>query len=214
MKILVIAAHPDDEVIGMGGTIKKLALKGNELNLCVVSEGASAQYNDKKMIKIRRDACEKSGKFLGISKFYFLDYPDMRLDSIPHLEINRNLEKIIKNFKPKIVYSVSPNDSNKDHQKVFESSLIASRPQSSSVKQFLTYEVLGSVKNSFHPTVYENIEKEFPSKIKALNFYNTEIRKFPHPRSIESIENLAIYRGVQSGLRKAEAFELIQLILD
>ena len=90
----MISAHPDDEVIGMGATIKKLS-RTNKIWLCVISEGASSQYSNKKMIKIRRDACKKSSKILGISEILFLDYPDMRLDSIPHLKINKELEKII-----------------------------------------------------------------------------------------------------------------------
>ena len=96
MKILVIAAHPDDEVLGMGATIKKLTKKKHRVNLCVVSEGATAQYKDRKMIQVRKNSCKKAGKLLGISDFYFLEFPDMLLDSIPHLEINKQLEKIIK----------------------------------------------------------------------------------------------------------------------
>lgn len=213
MNILVTAAHPDDEVVGMGGTIKKLS-KNNKIILCVVSEGASAQYEDKKMIKVRRDACKSSGKILGISEFIFLDFPDMRLDTIPHLEINRELEKIIKKYTPKIVYSTPFNDLNKDHQKVFESCLVATRPYSSSVKQLLCYEFPGIVKKPFRPTVYENIFQEMQFKIKAFKKYDSEVMKFPHPRSIESVENLAIQRGIECGHKKAEAFNLIRSISD
>jgi LmbE family N-acetylglucosaminyl deacetylase len=207
----VISAHPDDEVVGMGATIKKLSLT-NKIWLCVVSEGASAQYSDKKMIEVRRDACKKSSKILGISKIQFLDYPDMRLDSVSHLEINKELEKIIRKLKPKIVYSPPSHDLNKDHQKVFESSLVVTRPLVSSVKSLLCYELPGPVREPFRPTIYENVEKEFSYKIKGFKMYKSEIMKFPHPRSINAIENLAIYRGTQSGLRKAEAFELVHSI--
>jgi len=207
----VISAHPDDEVVGMGATIKKLSLT-NKIWLCVVSEGASAQYSDKKMIEVRRDACKKSSKILGISKIQFLDYPDMRLDSVSHLEINKELEKIIRKLKPTIVYSPPSHDLNKDHQKVFESSLVVTRPLVSSVKSLLCYELPGPVREPFRPTIYENVEKEFSYKIKGFKMYKSEIMKFPHPRSINAIENLAIYRGTQSGLRKAEAFELVHSI--
>jgi len=213
MNILVTAAHPDDEVIGMGATIKKLS-KQNRIILCVFSEGSSAQYDDKKMIQVRRDACKESGKMLGISEFIFLDFPDMRLDAIPHLEMNRELEKIIKKFSPKIVYSPPNNDLNKDHQKVFESCLVATRPLSSSVKRLLCYELPGIVKEQFRPTVYENIVNELSHKIRAFKKYKSEVTKFPHHRSIKSIENLAIHRGIECGLLRAEAFELIRSISD
>ena len=209
MKILVIAPHPDDEVLGMGGTIKKLSKK-NKIILCVVSEGATAQYKDKKMIKVRRDSCKKTAKILGISQTVFLDYPDMRLN-LSHLDINKKLEEIIEKYKPEIVYTAPKNDLNLDHQMVFNSTLVACRPKSG-VKQILCYEIQGNTKVPFVPNVFENIEKEFSYKIKGFKMYKSENEKFPNSRSITAIENLAIQRGIQSGLKKAEAFELIQKI--
>jgi len=211
MNILVIAPHPDDEVLGMGGTIKKLSKK-NKIILCVVSEGATAQYKDKKMIKVRRDSCKKTAKILGISQIQFLDYPDMRLN-LSHLDINKKLEEIIEKYKPEIVYTAPKNDLNLDHQVVFNSTLVACRPKSG-VKQILCYETLGGTKVPFVPNVFENIEKEFSYKIKAFKMYKSEVRKFPHPRSIEAIENLAIQRGVECSLKKAEAFQLIRSTID
>ena len=209
MKILVIAPHPDDEVLGMGGTIKKLSKK-NKIILCVVSEGATAQYKDKKMIKVRRDSCKKTAKILGISQTIFLDYPDMRLN-LSHLDINKKLEEIIEKYKPEIVYTAPKNDLNLDHQMVFNSTLVACRPKSG-VKQILCYEIQGNTKVPFVPNVFENIEKEFSYKIKGFKMYKSEIEEFPNPRSIAAIENLAIQRGIESGTKKAEAFELIRSI--
>ena len=120
MNILVIAAHPDDEVLGMGATIRKLSKKNHKIDLCVVSEGATAQYKDKKMIQVRKDACRKCSKVLGISKVIFLDFPDMKLN-LSHIEINKKLEKILADFKPEIVYTAPENDLNLDHQAVFDS---------------------------------------------------------------------------------------------
>ena len=211
MKILVIAAHPDDEVIGMGATIKKLSDK-NHIDLCIVSEGATAQYSNKKMIQVRQESCKKSGKILGVSNITFLDFPDMKLDSIPHLEINRSLEKVIAKINPDVVYTTPYNDLNKDHLKVFESTLVAARPLSSSVKEIICYELPGLTNNPFKPNTYVEITDHISYKIKAFKMYKSEIEKFPHPRSIKSIENLSIQRGIESGLKNAEAFESIRKI--
>ena len=210
MNILVIAAHPDDEVLGMGATIRKLSKKNHKIDLCVVSEGATAQYKDKKMIKVRRDSCKKTAKILGISQTIFLDYPDMRLN-LSHLDINKKLEEIVEKYRPEIVYTAPKNDLNLDHQMVFNSTLVACRPKSG-VKQILCYEIQGNTKVPFVPNVFENIEKEFPYKIKGFKMYKSEIEEFPNPRSIAAIENLAIQRGIESGTKKAEAFELIRVV--
>jgi LmbE family N-acetylglucosaminyl deacetylase len=213
LNILVIGAHADDEVVGMGATIKKLS-KNNKIFLCIITDGTTAQYDDKKMIKVRRDACMKSSKLLGISKVKFLDFSDMGLDTISQLEINKELEKVIEDYKPKVVYTTPSHDLHKDHQLVFDSTLVVTRPHSSSVKQLLSYECPGPVKQPFQPTVYQNIEKEFSYKLEAFKMYKSEVMKFPHPRSIEVIENLAIQRGVECSLKKAEAFQLIRYIVD
>jgi len=213
MNILVIVAHPDDEVLGMGATIHKLS-KNNKIHLCVVSEGVSAQYNDKKMIKIRREHCIKAGTTLGISDFKFLNFPDQKLLEVPHLEINVEIEKIIRKFKPKIVYTSPYHDLNSDHKRVFESTLVASRPLSNSVKKLLCYELPGFTKEPFRPNTYVDITKEISVKIKSFKIYKNEVMKFPHPRSVEAIENLAIQRGIECGLKHAEAFQLIRSILD
>lgn len=209
MKILILAAHPDDEVLGMGGTIKKLSGK-NQVDLCVVSEGATAQYIDKKMIKVRKESCKKSSKILGIRNITFLDFPDMKLDTISHLEINKSLEKVVTKINPEIVFTTPYNDLNKDHQIVFESTLVVTRPFSSTVKEVLTYELPGIKKNPFVPNRYVEITKEIAHKIKAFKMYKSEIEDFPHPRSIKAIENLSIQRGVESGLKNAEAFQIIR----
>tara|TARA_B100000029_G_scaffold327175_1_gene319609 strand:- start:1306 stop:1944 length:639 start_codon:yes stop_codon:yes gene_type:complete len=211
LKILVITPHPDDEVIGMGGTIKKLG-KTNHIELLVISEGATSQYSDKNMIKVRHNACLRSSKLLGIRNVTFLDFPDMQLDTIPHIKLNKSIEKFLSKFKPEVVYTSPNHDLNLDHQKVFESTLVATRPISSSVKKLFTYELPGFTRTPYNPNTFVDISKYFETKIKAFKFYKSEINPFPHPRSIKSLENLAVYRGIQSGLKKAEAFELIRKI--
>jgi len=212
LHILVIAAHPDDEVLGMGATIKKLSEKGNQIHLCIISEGASAQYSDSKMIKVRKESCEKSGKILGILSIDFLDFPDMKLDSIPQLEINKKLEKIISKYKPKVVYTTPNHDMNTDHQRTFDCTLVATRAQSSGVKQIFCYEIPGSTKIPFQPNYFEDVTQYFESKINAFKKYESEVEEFPHPRSLEALENLAKIRGLEVGLKKAEAFCLIRSI--
>lgn len=211
MNVLIIAPHPDDEVLGMGGTIKKLSKKNNII-LCVVSEGVTAQYSGKDAVEERKKFCQECSSILGISKIFFLDFPDMKLNNF-HLDINKKLEEIIKKIKPSIVYTSSNNDLNLDHSAVFDSTLVTCRPKSG-VKKILCYELPGQTKTAFEPNVFENIEKEFSFKIRGFKKYKSEIEKFPNPRSILSIENLAIYRGIQSGMKKAEAFKSIRDIKD
>ena len=140
-----------------------------------------------------------------------------RISSISSLSSNTRsdssgLEKIIKKINPKIVYTLSKNDINKDHKEVYESTLVVTRPQSSNVKQVFSYETIGMTISQFSPTVFEDISKEFKYKIKSFRMYKSELRPFPHPRSLKAIENLAIQRGIESGTKKAEAFELIRFI--
>lgn len=214
MDILIIASHPDDEVLGMGGTIKKLSKKDHNIHLCVISDGSAGVKNKEQMIKKRKEACLKAGKILGISSIDFLNLSDMNLDDIPQLQINLLLEKQIRKYKPHIVYTTPYSDFHKDHLKIHECTLVATRPAASTVKHILSYEIPGTVKTSFFPNLYENISKEITYKIKAFKQYTTEIQKFPHPRSIESIKNLATHRGIEAGIHKAEAFRLIRSISD
>ena len=209
MNILVISAHPDDEVLGMGGTIYKFAKLGHKIDLCIVTDGKCGSV---KREKIRKESASKAAKFLGIKKIHFLNFPDTKLDVTPQIEINKKLETLIKKIKPEIIYTVPDNDFHKDHQKIHECTLVATRPVASKVKQVFSYEIPGTVKTAFMPNYFENIEKEISFKIKAFQFYTTELQKFPHPRSPESIENLAIHRGIESGIKRAEAFRLIRYI--
>ena len=209
MNILIIAAHPDDEVLGMGGTIYRLGKEGHKIHLCIVTDGKCGSHD---RYKIRKESAIKASKFLGIKSIDFLDFQDTKLDITPQIEINRKLEEIIKKIKPETVYTVPDNDFHKDHQKVLECTLVVTRPHSSNVKAVYMYEMTESVKTGFNPNVFVNIEKEFEYKIKAFKMYKTEQQKFPFPRSLKGIESLAIQRGIESGLKKAEAFKLIRRI--
>jgi LmbE family N-acetylglucosaminyl deacetylase len=199
MNILIIAAHPDDEILG-------------RIHLCIVTDGKCDTCGIKDRHKKRKESTLKASKFLGIQNVHFLNFPDMKLDIIPQIEINKKLEELIKKIKPEIVYTVPDNDFHKDHQKVLECTLVVTRPHSSNVKEVYMYEMTESVKTSFNPNVYVNIENEFKHKIKAFRMYTTEQQEFPYPRSLKGIESLAIQRGIEAGLKKAEAFTLVRKI--
>ena len=175
MNILVISPHPDDEVLGMGGTIKKLSKK-NRIILCVVSEGATAQYKDKKMIQVRRNACKKCSKILGISKTIFLDFPDMRLN-LSHLDINKKLEEIIKEFKPEVVYTAPRNDLNLDHQSVFDSTLVACRPKSG-VKKYYAMNYRDAQKRHSDQIFLKILRMNLILKLRDLKCINQKLKSF------------------------------------
>ena len=210
MNVLIRAPHPDDETIGMGGTINKLNKLGHKIFLCIISNGASNKDGDKKKSKTRKDDCKKVGKFLGVTKIIFLDFPDTRLMEIPQVEINSSIEDIIKKTNPEMLFIPPENDLHTDHSKVHNCALVASRSLTNQIKQIYSYEILGHVKTPFLPNVFIDIEKFLSKKITAFKMYKSEQKEFPHHRSIKSIENLAIRRGVESGLKFAEAFRLIR----
>ena len=208
MRVLVVAAHPDDEVIGLGGTIAKHVSRGDEVYLLVISEGVSAQYrNKKKFLKIRRDACKKSSRFLGIKKIVFRNFPDSKLNLVPVSEVSKSISEEINKFKPNRIYTHFFGDMHQDHRAVSESTLIACRRK---VDEIYFYEIIGNIKmasrNIFSPNTYVDVGNFINKKIEALKFYDTEIKPFPHPLSQEGIISLSKMRGVESGLKNAEAF--------
>lgn len=209
MKILVIAAHPDDEVLGCGGTIARFAEEGNSVHICVVCDGVIARDRDdvRQMEKCAKD----SAKVLGATDICFLNFKDQRLDEIPIVEINKSLEKIMQKFKPEIVFTHYRDDLNKDHRIVYEATMVAARPFGIPVKKVYQYEVLSSTEwgfTEFRPNTFVEIKKTIGKKIDAFSKYKTEIRDFPHPRSIEGIRVKAMYNGMKSGFEFAEAFIL------
>jgi N-acetylglucosamine malate deacetylase 1 len=218
-KILVVAAHPDDEVIGCGGTIAKLKKQGNEIYVLFVSDGESSRNvkNLSSLILKRKKSAIRSSKILGIKKIFFCDLPDNNLDSISRLTIVKLIEKYIVDIKPQIVFTHFNGDLNIDHQIVSKSVITACRPQKKNpVKKLLFFEIpsstdwqIGNKKNNvFNPNWFEDISKTRSLKIKALKAYKTEIRKWPHPRSIKGINSLMQVRGATAGFNFAEAFVL------
>jgi LmbE family N-acetylglucosaminyl deacetylase len=217
MKILVIAPHPDDEVLGCGGTIARHAMCNEEVYLCVVTKAYTPDWSEE-FLKNRPKEIEEANKILGIKKTYFLDFPTVKLDTISQKELNEAIFRVIKEVKPDVLYIPHKGDVNKDHRLVFEASLVAARPINCSVKKILSYETLsetewGQMIEPFIPNVYVDISETFEIKIKAMKAYKSELKQSPHPRSLEIIEVLAKKRGSEVGVKFAEAFMLIRQII-
>lgn len=213
MKILVIAPHPDDEVLGCGGTIAKHVKNGDDVCLCIITKAYLPDWPEE-FIANRPKEIEAASSILGIKETILLDFPTVKLDTIPQKELIDRISSVVMKIKPDILYVPHKGDLHKDHRLVFEASLVAARP-GGSIKKILSYETLsetdfGQVLEPFVPTVYEDIAETFEIKIEAMNAYASEIKQTPHPRSIDLIEILAKKRGSESGLRFAESFVLIR----
>jgi LmbE family N-acetylglucosaminyl deacetylase len=216
MKILVLAPHPDDEVLGCGGTIAKFASKKHYVHLCVVTKPYQPDWS-KKFIEQRPKEITKSSQILGIKKVSFLNFPTVKLDTVPQKELNEAIGQVIKQFNPDEVYIPHIGDINKDHRLVAEAALVALRPGRKTIKRVLAYETLSETEwgqeiEVFTPNVFVDIKEFFNKKIKAMKSYQSEVKSPPHPRSIQIIEALAKKRGSEAGLKMAEAFKLIREI--
>jgi len=213
-KVAIVAAHPDDEVIGMGGTIKKLINKGSLVSVLFLSDGVSSRSSIRETIESRKVSSLKSLESLGCSDVEFLDFPDNKLDTVPLLELCKKIESHLSARNTDIVFTHYPYDLNVDHRLTCEATLVACRPiPTSSVKQLLYFETVSSTnwrfgEKNFSPNIYIDITTEFNDKNLALNYYSTELNEFPSFRSLDGIASLAILRGATVGFEKAEAFEL------
>lgn len=216
-KILVIGAHPDDETLGLGGTLKLHSLRGDEITVLIISDGESSRKKSLTKIKNRQTQAKEVSKILGFKKIEFLNYEDEKLDKSPILEIIQKIESRIKEIKPDIIYTHFWGDLNQDHRKVFEATLIATRPiPESQISEIICYETPSSTEyslESFKPNLYVDISDVIKIKLKALLKYKEEIRDYPHPRSEKSIINRAQYWGINSGLKYAEGFISIRRII-
>lgn len=222
MRILIIAPHPDDEVLGCGGTIKKYAGKGDEVFLCMATKAYTPDWSSD-FIKNREREIECAKDKLGIKKVMFLDLPTVKIDTIPQKELNDLISECIKNINPDIVFIPFYGDINRDHKLVSEAVLVAVRPKPGfSVKKVYCYEVLSEtewakpaqkIENVFIPNFYEDISDFLEDKLKAMECYKSELKDYPHPRSLEGIKVLAQKRGTECGTKAAEAFMLLREVV-
>lgn len=210
-KILVVCAHPDDESLGLGGTLLLHSQKGDKIKVLVITDGETSRQNQLSSISTRQKQCKQACKTLGITNVDFLDYKDQSLDTTSVLSLSQSIEKEISLFNPSLIYTHFWNDLNQDHRRVFEATKIASRPvPKSSVKELICFETPSSTEWSygekFSPNYFVDVKKVFNKKLKAISYYEKELQKYPHPRSVEGITSRAQYWGSTVGVNYAEAF--------
>jgi LmbE family N-acetylglucosaminyl deacetylase len=217
-KILVVAPHPDDEVLGVGGTLLKKR-KNKFITGCVIlTTYSNKDKSSKKKILLQKREIDNSNKILRISKSFVLDFPPTRLDQVPFAKIVSELSNIFNIFKPEEIYLPHSGDSHTDHAITLKASLSCCKWfRNKYVKKIYCYETLSETnmpkKNNidkiFKPTHFVDITKFIKNKIQSLNAYKSQVGKFPFPRSKEAVISLAKYRGTYCGFKYAEAFELI-----
>ena len=219
MNYLVVVAHPDDEVLGAGATINKLVNQGNKVAVAIMSGHAAARANISETLS---EDEEMALAILGVGKVYHADFPNIKMNIVPHLELVQFIEKCISDWQAEVIITHHPSDTNIDHHETARAVNAACRLFQRTdgvpmLKKLLYMEVpsstewsLNTAENHFVPnTFYEIGEEGVKVKLKALAAYKGVMRDFPHPRSEKAIEGLAAYRGVQSGRIYAEAFECV-----
>ena len=218
--ILVVAAHPDDEVLGCGGTIAKHILAGDNVAIIFMTNGESSRDDSPlDSTSNRRINCESALNILGVTNVIHFDFPDNMMDQVPLLDVTKSIEVAINKFSPSVVYTHFSGDLNIDHRITHQAVMTACRPQSwSPVKSIYCFEVLSATewnsysKSKFNPNKFIDVSGVWSTKVSALEEYSAELRSFPHSRSIETIMALSIYRGATVGLKKAEAFQIERII--
>ena len=225
--VLIVAAHPDDEVLGCGGSIARHADAGDDVQVLIVAEGATSRQHqrDRGLVETELSdlafAAQKAGEILGATGVELLDLPDNRLDSIDRLDLVKLIEARIECYQPQIVYTHHAGDVNIDHRRLHEAVVIACRPTPGhSVKRLLSFEVASSTEwqppgsaPAFQPNWFVDISEQWARKRLALDSYATEMCPWPHARSIQALEHLARWRGAQVGVQAAEAFCLLRQLV-
>lgn len=220
-RILVVAAHPDDEALGCGGALVRHAEEGAKIGVVFVTDGEGARAGAAKdAVRKREKDARRAGEILGIDDFEFVALPDNQLDSLPLLDITQKIERAIGKFEPDVIYTHHGGDLNIDHRIVHQAVMTACRPlPGSSVRQIYAFEVASSTEwatpaigEAFRPNRFVDISATLGRKVAALEAYRAEMRPFPHARSIQAVQALAAWRGASVGLKAAEAFVLLRSI--
>jgi LmbE family N-acetylglucosaminyl deacetylase len=223
--VLVIAAHPDDEVLGCGGTIARRVDEGHEVHILILGEGITSRYeNREEADQERLDALATTSRevsaFLGAEEAHLHDFPDNRFDTVPLLDVVKRIEDVIEAVRPEVVFTQHGGDLNIDHNVVYRATLTATRPMTDCpVEKVYAYEVASSTEWAFQefsppfrPNTFLDISETLEKKIDAMEMYESEARSYPHPRAPESLRAIARNWGRTAGLQAAEAFELVRSI--
>ena len=223
--ILVVVAHPDDEVLGCGGTISRLTNEGVDVYIAILGEGITSRYDrrdqaDKEELEALKEKSARVADALGAKGVFHFALPDNRFDTLALLDIIKPIEELIDRLQPEKVFTHHGGDLNIDHNLTFRAVLTATRPlHSCPVKELYTFEVpsstewsFGKIDHAFAPNVFFDVSSFLDTKIRALELYDGEIRAFPNPRSSRLIRSMAEKWGSAVALEAAEAFHLIRSI--
>ena len=225
MRILVIAAHPDDEVLGCGGTIARRAREGDDVYITILGEGITSRYEEREeadpaLVAALHARSREVAQLLGARDLFMESLPDNRFDTVPLLDVVKIIENLIDRLQPQAVYTQHGGDLNIDHQVLYRATLTATRPTAGSpVQEVYAYEVASSTEwafqkfePAFRPSVFVDISATLETKVAAMQRYESEARPFPHPRSPEALRAAARRWGSVVGLQAAEAFELVRAV--
>ena len=217
MRVIVFAAHPDDEILGMGGTIAVHTDAGDAVRIVCVTDGSSTQYPGDDELRARKEEeARRAAAELGVDDYVHLDFPDMRLDTLAHVDVNRVAEEHVREFRADVVYTPHP-DVNRDHRVLFDSVAVATRPvPAQTVRRVLTYAPTSSTEwtpagvNWFVPTWFVDVTSTLDRKLAAWAHYVTESREYPHPRNERALRAHAEFFGASVGCDYAEPFVLVR----
>jgi LmbE family N-acetylglucosaminyl deacetylase len=223
MSVLCVATHPDDEIIGVGGTLARHAAQGDDVYLSILSEAEPARHDEitpevEEKMAHRRDCTRSACAALGVESVTFHGFPDNTFDDIPLLDIVKAVEEEIRRHQPDVIYTHHYGDLNLSHELTCRAVITAARPlPDSSVRSILAYETLSTsewavphVGNVFQPTVFEDISEHLDRKLDALAEHSTELREHPHPRNVQNVRRNAKLWGAKAGVEAAEPFELLR----
>ena len=225
--VLIVAAHPDDEVLGCGGAIARHAAVGDQVQVLIVAEGATSRQDQRDRLQAVDQlsalsrAAQEAGSILGAAGVELLDLPDNRLDSVDRLDLTKLVELRIERHQPQVVYVHHAGDVNVDHRRLHEAVVTACRPTPGHpVRRLLSFEVASSTEwqppgsaAAFNANWFVDISDQWHQKREALRAYASEMRPWPHARSLEAVEHLARWRGAQVGVEAAEAFCMLRQLV-